>query len=97
MTGNDIAVVITAVGFLITSCTSAGALIVSLRNGERAKRIGAAVKEIAVQTDGINAQLVKVTGEAKFAEGLKQGEDNPRNGNEPVKVEIVKIPPLPGA
>ncbi len=33
-----------------------------------------AVTDIKRQTDGINDQLLKVTGEAEFAKGLKEGE-----------------------
>ena len=47
-------------------------------------RNGRAIKSVQVQTDGINAHLVKVTGEAKYAAGVKHGEENPReNGNAP--------------
>ncbi len=34
----------------------------------------ASVKQLAGQTNGIQAELLKVTGEAEFAKGLKQGE-----------------------
>lgn len=43
--------------------------------GRRAKIIKADVAEIKHQTNGINAQLLKVTGDAKYAEGVKHGEE----------------------
>jgi hypothetical protein len=53
----------------------------SWRNGRLARKSLAAteglvpvVQAVAIQTDGINQQLVKVTGEQKFAEGVKHGE-----------------------
>jgi hypothetical protein len=46
----------------------------SWRNGKRGAGIAAVVADIRDQTDGINASLVKVTGEAKYAEGVKHGE-----------------------
>jgi hypothetical protein len=38
-------------------------------------RNGRALKEVQEQTNGINAHLVKVVGEAKYAEGIKHGEE----------------------
>jgi hypothetical protein len=53
----------------------------SWRNGRLARKAIAVteglvpvVQAVAIQTDGINQQLVKVTGEQKFAEGVKHGE-----------------------
>jgi hypothetical protein len=53
----------------------------SWRNGRLARKAIAAteelapvVRKVAIQTDGINQQLVKVTGEQKYAEGVKHGE-----------------------
>jgi hypothetical protein len=54
---------------LITAIVLALNCLQSWRNGRN-------IQQVAKQTDGINKQLVKVTGEAKFAEGVKQGENN---------------------
>jgi len=68
----------------IGACVLAFNAYQSWRNGRLAKRtvekiaaILPIVEAVAVQTDGINEQLVKVTGEQKYAEGVKHGESNP--------------------
>ena len=48
----------------------------SWRNGHKATKIAEAVTEIKAQTDGLTKQLVKTTGDAKFAAGVKKGEEN---------------------
>jgi len=59
---------------LITAVVLALNFIQSWRNGR-------ALKEVKEQTNGINDQLLKVTGEAKYAEGIKHGEEYAkRNG-----------------
>ncbi len=59
---------------LITAVVLALNFIQSWRNGR-------ALKEVKQQTNGINDQLLKVTGEAKYAEGIKHGEEYAkRNG-----------------
>lgn len=55
--------------------------IVLALNYIQSRRNGRVLKDVKDQTDGINAQLVKATGEVKFAEGVKHGEDYAkRNG-----------------
>lgn len=65
-------------------------------NGRNAKKIGDEVTLIKEQTDGISAKLVKVTGEAEHAKGVLQGalQEQAKVSGDPVKVEIVKIPPI---
>lgn len=59
---------------LITAVVLALNFIQSWRNGRT-------LKEVKQQTNGINDQLLKVTGEAKYAEGIKHGEEYAkRNG-----------------
>jgi len=68
----------------IGACVLAFNAYQSWRNGRLAKKalskvdaLVPVVEAVALQTDGINQQLVKVTGEKKYAEGVKYGEDNP--------------------
>lgn len=103
MTGNDVAAVITAIGFFVTSCASAASLLVSLNNGRKANRIEADVRTIEKATNSMKDALVAATAKASLAEGtaagLEQGrrEDRPPATEEVQKVEIVKIPPLSGS
>lgn len=73
---------ITAFGLLLTGISSAFNVLISWRNGERAKKIVGEIEVIKTQTDGINSKLVRVTGEAEHAKGVIQGaqaeHDNPR-------------------
>jgi threonine/homoserine/homoserine lactone efflux protein len=48
----------------------------SWRNGRIARKALAKVEVVAQQTDGLTKQLVKITGEQKFDEGVKRGEQN---------------------
>jgi hypothetical protein len=59
---------------LITAMVLAATFVQSFRNGQKANQIAEAVSKIKEQTNGINAQLVRATGEVKFAEGVKHGE-----------------------
>lgn len=65
----------------IASCAIAGTVVfnswLSYRNGQRAKGIAADLNEVKIQTNGLNAKLLQVTGDSQFAKGLKQGEENP--------------------
>jgi hypothetical protein len=56
---------------IITSLVLVATFVQSYRNGQKLN----AVKE---QTNGLSSHLVKLTGEAEFAKGLKQGEENPK-------------------
>lgn len=100
MTGSDVASIIQSVGLFITACTSAGALIQSMRNGKKAKKIAEDVQTIHLATNSMKDALVASTARASLAEGtavgLAQGRSEGRP-DDPVKVEIVKIPPLAGA
>jgi hypothetical protein len=61
----------------------------SWSNGRRARKLAAKldhtteiVETVKAQTDGINDQLLKATGEVKFAEGVAHGEKYAeRNGH----------------
>lgn len=64
----EIAQVVTAVGLLLTGMSSAMGLLQSWRNGRK-------IEEIHVATNSMKDKLVQVTGEAKYAEGLKHGEE----------------------
>jgi hypothetical protein len=59
---------------LIIACASAYNVWQTWRVRAKARQLISDVKEIKQQTDGINAQLVKVTGEAEHAKGLKEGQ-----------------------
>jgi hypothetical protein len=66
--------ILTAAGLALTGMSSAFNVYLTWSNGQRAKKIASVVYDIRKQTNGINDQLVKVTGEAEFAKGLKEGE-----------------------
>ncbi len=53
----------------------------SWRNGQRAKKIVEEVKVIKEATNGLSAKLLTVTGEAKYAEGVKHGEKYAERNN----------------
>jgi hypothetical protein len=76
MTGIEIAAVITSVSSLVAAVGSAVGVVVSARNGRR-------IELVHLATNSMKDELVKVTGEQKYAEGLKHGEDNPREGRTP--------------
>jgi uncharacterized membrane protein YebE (DUF533 family) len=73
----------------IGACVLAFNAYQSWRNGRIAKKALAevtalvpVVKDVAAQTDGLTRQLVKVTGEQKYDEGVKHGEANARSEEE---------------
>ncbi len=68
---------ITTIGTLAVALVTA---VVSIFNGRATRRNSELIHEqreqmvlLVKQTDGMQASLVKVTGEAEFAKGLKQG------------------------
>lgn len=71
--GGDVAAIIAATASLVAAVGSTLSVLMSLRNGRK-------IEQVHQATNGMKAELVKVTGEAKFAEGLKQGEENQRRG-----------------
>jgi len=86
---------------LIIACTVVFNCWQSWRNGQRAKKIEANVYTIEKATNSMKDALVAATAKASLAEGiasgLEQGRNEPRGtADDPVKVEIVKIPPLNG-
>lgn len=103
MTGSEVAQIITAIGFLITACTSAAGFFQSRSNGKQVAKIVEDVHTIEKATNSMKDQLVASTAKASLFEGtaigLQQGRDEAREADaaEPVKVEIVKIPTIPKA
>lgn len=86
MTGEEIAQIITSVAALIGAVGSSAALVLGVLNRS-------SIKEVKHATDGLSSTLVKVTGEKEYNRGVA---DTTRDqaAEEPVKVEIVKIPPM---
>ena len=70
----DVVQILTAVGLALTGMSSAFNVYLTWHNGQRAKKIANVVYGIQQQTNGINDRLVKVTAEAEFAKGVKEGE-----------------------
>ena len=62
----DIAPIITSIASLVAAFGSSLAVIMGIWNSRK-------IKEIHTATNGMKAELVKVTGDAKFAEGVKEG------------------------
>jgi len=67
----------------IGACVLAFNAYQSWRNGRLARKavekievVKQKVEVVAAQTNGINAHLVAAVGDAKYAEGLKRGEEN---------------------
>ena len=77
----DIAQILTALGLLLTGCSSALNILLTWRNGQRAKNMVLTMDTIKAQTDGINEKLVKVTGESEHAKGMLQGAAEAQNGH----------------
>jgi hypothetical protein len=85
MTAADVASIITATAALVAACGSATAVVMAVKNGrkidgnsERIDTNSNRIEEVHQATNGMKEQLVKVTGDAKFAEGVTQGEEHPR-------------------
>jgi hypothetical protein len=62
----DIAPIITSLASLVAAVGSTLAVVMGIWNSTK-------IKEIHAATNGMKAELVKVTGDAKFAEGVKEG------------------------
>ena len=71
MSIGDLANLLTAVGTLIAAGASSVGVLIAIRNSKK-------IEEVHVATNGMKAELVKVTGDAKYAEGREQGENYPR-------------------
>ncbi len=70
---------------IVTMCGAIAAPLIGVANGMlshvREQRNAASrekVEQLEKNTNGINKALLKVTGDAEFAKGVKQGEDHPR-------------------
>jgi hypothetical protein len=71
---------VTALAQLVTAIVLALNFWQSWKNGR-------AIKAVQLQTDGLSDHLVRVTGDAKYAEGVKHGEEYvKRNGAVDIKV-----------
>lgn len=94
---NDTAQIIVAIGTLITAITAAA---ISLANAFRLTKVAENVQTIEKATNSMKDALVAATARASFGEGeakgLAQGRGESRAGGDedPVKVEITKIPPF---
>lgn len=96
---NDTAQIIVAIATLVTALTAA---VISLVNAFRLTRVANNVQVIEKATNSMKDALVKASKEASLAEGTALGLEQGRNEgklpiDEPVKVEITKIPPMPKA
>jgi uncharacterized protein YoxC len=68
MTAGDISSLIISLATLVTAV---GGVIIGLRNTRR-------IEEVHKATNGMHAELMQVTGDAKYAEGVSHGEEHPR-------------------
>ncbi len=68
-----IAQMLTAIGLLLTGCSSSVNVYISWRNGKKVEGVGRDITTLKIQTDGISDKLLKVTGEAEHAKGVLQG------------------------
>lgn len=66
MSASDISQLMFAGGVFINAILAGLTYIRSMKNGH-------AIKSLAIQTDGIKDELVKVTGESEHAKGMLQG------------------------
>lgn len=71
MTGIELAAVISSVSSLVAAIGSAVAVVMTARNGRR-------IEQVHRATNGMHAEMMKVSGEAKYAEGRDDGERHPR-------------------
>ncbi len=79
MTETGIASIIAAVGAAISALLSGVALVIGALNSKK-------IDQVHTATNGMSERLNRITGEAEhakgYAEGVKQGEDNPRQRSE---------------
>jgi hypothetical protein len=68
----ELAPILTAMGFLLNAIVSACAYWQSRQNAKR-------IEVVHLATNSLTDKLVKVTGEAEYAKGVKQGEDSSAN------------------
>jgi outer membrane murein-binding lipoprotein Lpp len=73
MTGEGIALIITAVGTLLTAIASGTAVIIGALNTIKLNRTAADVRKIEVATNSMKDQLVAATATGAHAEGVAQG------------------------
>jgi hypothetical protein len=69
------AVTISLIGAMATVVVSVVNMILAISTRDRGKRNEEHLVALKNQTDGISDQLVKVTGEAEFAKGVKSETD----------------------
>jgi hypothetical protein len=90
---NETAQIIVAIATLVTAMSAA---IISLVNTLRIGRVAGNVETIEKATNSMKDALVSATAKASLAEGtalgLQQGRDEGRPSDDPIKVDIVKIP-----
>lgn len=71
--GNDIALIITAVGSLISAITASGALLIGALNARKLNNQGASIEVIHKATNSLTDRLVASTAVASHAEGKAEG------------------------
>lgn len=62
----EIARMISAIGSLVAACASVIGAVVTLKNSRK-------IQEVHLLTNGMRADLIRATGDLRYAEGLKEG------------------------
>lgn len=81
---------LSGIASLISAIAAIGAVLMSLRNGRK-------IQEVHISINSRMDQLLQARGEASMAAGVVQGRSETQPTEDPVKVEITKIPPMPKA
>lgn len=81
---------------MISAMAAFGATAVSLMAYRTSRRNGEKIEQVHVSINSRMDQMLQMRGDASEAKGLELGRSENRQADEPpVKVEIVKIPPIP--
>lgn len=75
---------------VLTAITALGGLFMGIFNSRK-------IKEVHISINSRMDQLLAARGLASMAEGVEQGRNEKKTEDEAVKVEIVKLPPIPPA
>lgn len=67
LTGGDLAAIIAASASMVAAIGSLISVIMGLKNSRK-------IEQVHLATNGMKEELVKVTGDKRFAEGVMQGE-----------------------
>lgn len=81
---------LSGIASLISALAAVGAVCMSARNARK-------IEQVHISINSRMDELLKARGDASMAAGVERGRNEVRPGEEPapVKVEIVKIPPMP--